>query len=362
MAEQNLPVPLDHAGARRVYLGGRNIRQLHGCPAPEDDYFPEEWIASVTEAAGADAAPGAGLSRLRDNASRTLRDLIASDPVSFLGEPFVQQHGESPGVLLKLLDAAERLNVQVHPSREEATQFWGLPFGKTECWYFLEGRQINGQPPCIYLGLRPEVQTEDLRQAFEQGDSQQVLACMHRFPVKAGETVLVGSGIPHAIGAGCFLMEIQEPSDITLRLERFTSSGVQIPDEICHMGAGYDAMFSMIHYPGLSREETWRKCFIPPVPLAEESGGRVTKLLDYSRCPYFSMDLIKVWKVLRFPEDDIFSGLFVLHGKGELLAGGQRFPLRAGDQFFIPAGCPAISLYAEEAIRLIRFFGPQVNR
>ena len=62
------PVMLDHAGAWRVYLGGRSIRVLRGENAPVDNHFPEEWIASTVEAAGAGALPGAGLSRLRSRA------------------------------------------------------------------------------------------------------------------------------------------------------------------------------------------------------------------------------------------------------------------------------------------------------
>ena len=141
---------LDHAGAWRVYLGGRSIRALRGENAPVDDHFPEEWIASTVEAAGAGALPGAGLSRLREAPYYTLRDKIASAPGFWLGEEFVRQHGPDCGVLLKLLDAAERLNVQVHPSRDNARRFWRSPYGKLECWHFLDGRSINGQLPYFY--------------------------------------------------------------------------------------------------------------------------------------------------------------------------------------------------------------------
>ena len=359
MTARNQPLPLDHAAAWRVYLGGRRLRQLRGLPDTPDDHFPEEWIASVTEAAGAGAVPGAGLSRLRDDPEQTLRGLIASDPPRFLGEEFVRRHGDSCGVLLKLLDAAERLNVQVHPSREDAGRLWGLPFGKTECWHFLESRRADGGQAVFYLGLRPEVTAAALRRAFDSGEPQRVLDCMHRFPARAGETVLVEGGVPHAIGAGCFLLEIQEPSDLTLRLERATASGSLVPDEVCHMGAGYDAMFSLIQCPGLSREETRARWFLPPAPPRSAEGGCVTRLLDYGRCPYFAMDRVEVRGTLRLPQEDVFCGLFVLSGTGELRSGDFACALRAGDQLFLPAGCPAPELKADGALRLIRFFGPQ---
>lgn len=133
MKQPNLPVLLDHAGAWRVYLGGSRIRALRGETDPQDDHFPEEWIASTVEAAGTGAQPGAGLSRVQEPPFPTLRDAIAASPEAWLGRDFVHRHGSSCGVLLKLLDAAERLNVQVHPTRESARELWGLPFGKAEC-------------------------------------------------------------------------------------------------------------------------------------------------------------------------------------------------------------------------------------
>lgn len=357
MPLQKAPVPLDHAGAWRVYLGGRRIRRLRGLPDSGDNHYPEEWIASVTEAAGAGAVPGAGLSRLRDAPDRTLQDLIDSDPAAFLGEGFFQRYGADCGVLLKLLDAAERLNVQVHPSREDARRFWNVPFGKTECWHFLEGRDGGGAAPVIYLGLKEDVTPDLLRQAFESGEPQRVLECMHRFPAIAGETVLIDGGIPHAIGAGCFLLEIQEPSDLTLRLEKATASGTRVPDELCHMGIGYDAMFSLIRFPGVSREEARKRWFVPPVPLAPSPGGRITRLLEYSRCPYFAMERIDVWDEMCLPQEPVFYGLFVLSGEGELPE--TCLPLRAGDQLFVPAGCPPLSIRARRPLQLIRFYGPQ---
>lgn len=151
------PVLLDHAGAWRVYLGGSRIRALRGEADLKDDHFPEEWIASTVEATGTGATPGAGLSRLRENPFPTLRSEITAAPEAWLGRDFVRRHGRDCGVLLKLLDAAERLNIQVHPTREDAKRFWGVPFGKMECWHFLDRRPVNGLPPCVYLGLRQEI-------------------------------------------------------------------------------------------------------------------------------------------------------------------------------------------------------------
>lgn len=359
MIHADFPVMLDHAGAWRVYLGGSRIRALRGETAPADDHYPEEWIASTVEASGAGAVPGAGLSRLRENRAVTLRELIAGAPEEWLGQDFCRRHGPDCGVLLKLLDAAERLNVQVHPSRADAMRFWGLSYGKAECWHFLDGRNTPGAPPVFYLGLKQEVTAPVLRRAFDSGDPQQVLDCMYQFPAVPGQTVLVDGGVPHAIGAGCFLLEIQEPSDLTLRLEKRTASGTRVADDLCHMGIGYDAMFSLIQYPQLSRAETQARWFVPPRMLQSSSGGTITQVLGYEHCPYFSMERIHVTGSLMLEPRPVFYGLFVLSGGGSLQCGNRKMTLVSGDQLFIPGGCPSIVLKAESPLCMIRFFGPE---
>ena len=351
------PVLLDHAGAWRVYLGGSRIRALRGDTAPMDDHFPEEWIASVVEAAGLGASPGDGLSRLRETPFSTLRSVIAEAPEAWLGEDFVRRHGADCGVLLKLLDAAERLNVQIHPTRKAAERIWGVPHGKLECWHFLNGRSIDGRPPCFYLGLRQEVTEKTLRQAFNSGISQRILDCMYRFPAVPGQTVLVEGGVPHAIGAGCLLMELQEPSDLTLRLEKRTASGTEVPDAQCHMGAGYDALFSMVQYTHLTREETREAYFIPPKVVENSPGGTVTQLLGHDRCSYFSMEQVDVRTSLTLKSCVAFYGLFVLSGHGSLQCGAKSIPLAPGDQLFVPGGALPVTLASK--LRLIRFCGPQ---
>ncbi len=289
------PIRLDHAGAWRVYLGGKRIRALYGEKDPRDDHYPEAWIASTTPAAGAGAVPEQGLSRQAEQPSLFLRDVIAASPDCFLGRAFVQAYGCHCGVLLKLLDTAERLNVQVHPDRSAARRLWDSLYGKTECWHFLPGRTIDGKPPVFYMGLREHVTLADFRRAFESGDPGQLLACMYAFEASPGQTVLVESGVPHALGAGCFALEIQEPSDLTLRLERRTASGSVVPDEICHLGIGYDAMFSLIRCDHLSREQ------LPQLRSLGETGDSFRKKsscccdrsLQSRKCQAFSAQQIR---------------------------------------------------------------------
>ena len=82
---------------------------------------------------------------------------------------------------------------------------------------------------------------------------------LHRVPVAPGDFVFVDGGVPHAIGAGCFMVELQEPSDLMVVAERFTPSGRRIPDAKMHGGVGWEKMFDVYEYEGRTFEETCAK-------------------------------------------------------------------------------------------------------
>jgi mannose-6-phosphate isomerase len=91
---------------------------------------------------------------------------------------------------------------------------------------------------------------------FEAQQIPEMINPLHRIPLKQGDVYLVEGGIPHAIGKGCFLIEVQEPTDLTLRTERITPRGHSVPDLACHQSRGFDQMLDCFHYEGLTYEET----------------------------------------------------------------------------------------------------------
>ena len=255
------PIRLKSERAWRTYHGGRLIDAMHGDFSAHDSHFPEDWICSTVRAIN----PGRedvveGLSRLADS-GMTLKDCISADPVAALGADHVARWGESPGVLVKLIDAAERLGVQCHPDREKAHEFFNSPFGKTECWHIVgvrppvvKGLRSDGapavEPSCVYMGFKPGVTEAAWRNVFDRQDIPAMLGMLHRIEVKSGDTFFIEGGMPHAIGAGCLLVEIQEPTDYTFRTEKVTPQGFTIPEKACHYGIGFDNMFKCFHYDG----------------------------------------------------------------------------------------------------------------
>ena len=362
MIASDAPILLDRAGAWRTYLGGSMLAQLHGTTG-EDGHFPEEWIMSLVCArnAGREAYPNEGLSYLAGT-DVSLQSVLQEQPVAMLGRAHTAQLGATTGVLVKLIDAAERLTIQVHPDREKARALFDSDYGKTECWHILGGREIDGNTPCVYMGFRPGITREKWKALFEAQDITGMLEAMHRFEVKAGDTLLIEGGVPHAIGAGCFLAEIQEPTDYTIRTERLTPSGFPVADTMCHQGLGFERMFDCFDYVGLSAQEAQARWFLAPQTRRCE-GGVITTLVGAPATQLFSMELVTVETCLKLDAAETFYGLYVLEGAGCFTAGSKKISFASAQQFFVPqaAGALTIENTQHAPIRMLRCFGPVVS-
>ncbi len=132
---------------QRFYQGGAEIAGFRGLGAAADG--PEDWVASVTTAFGEQRA---GLSPLPDG--RTLAEAIAEQPEWFLGAEHVAAYGTDTGLLVKLLDAGQRLPVHCHPDQAYSRAHLGCSHGKTEAWIVLT---TSGEDACVYLGFRDDI-------------------------------------------------------------------------------------------------------------------------------------------------------------------------------------------------------------
>jgi len=346
------PIFLKPSYAWRSYKGGSYIAKLKG-EKGEDSNFPEEWIMSVVRAEN----PGRediveGLSM--DFEGKFLRDIISYDPKSILGVRHFNMFGETTGVLLKILDAAERLAVQVHPSKEMAKKLFDSPFGKTECWHIIDTRD---EEACVYIGFKKNVTREKWTELFKNQDIEGMLNCLHKFDVKNGDTFLITGGTPHAIGKGCLLVEIQEPTDYTICTERYCLDGSVRPDEKLHKGLGFERMFDCFDYYGVSHEEADKKWHIPKTIIESKEEYVLNELIGYKDTKMFSMREILVNESYTIDISDVFSGIYVLDGEGIL--DGKN--LKAGSQIFMPANCPKTLVVntGKKPLRMVRFFGPE---
>lgn len=141
-----------------------------------------------------------------------LREEIAKDPNAWLGPDHVRAFGVDTKILVKLLDAGQRLPIQAHPSGAWAQANIGARHGKAEAWYLLHAGDV-------YLGLTQDATLEKLKSLVDAQDVETMLNLMHRVPVKAHQTVYVPHGTLHAIGKGILTAEIQQPEDLSILLE-----------------------------------------------------------------------------------------------------------------------------------------------
>jgi len=349
------PIRLASARAWRTYTGGSLIDRINGTGDGKDSHFPEDWIMSTVRAINAGREEIVEGLNMIDGTDMTLRDLVAADPAATLGAGHVARWGETCGVLVKVIDAAERLAVQVHPDKPHARAFFNSPFGKTECWHILGGRTIDGEEPCVYMGFKPGITQADWRRCFDEQDIPAMLGWMHRLPARPGDTFLIEGGVPHAIGRGCLLMEIQEPTDFTLRTEKVTPQGLRLSELQCHGGIGFDRMFACFAYEGLSEADVRRRWCPVPRTLAQSAAFTCRELVGPAETPCFTLMRYDIRESCAFPAADGFSGLYVFAGRGRLRSAAGDVPVTPGSQFFVPAACAPFTLAAAPAAPLVIF-------
>lgn len=290
--------------------GGRRLAD-HGIELPEGQKIGESWEI-------ADRSDGASKVVEGPLKGRSLRGLMLSEGDSILGASRPSRHDNFP-LLVKYLDASEPLSVQVHPTHQEADRLSVTDGGKSECWYILDAEP----GALIYLGLRPDVDAATFAKAVDSDDIGDLL---QTYPVSKGQFVFVPAGTVHAVGAGITLVEVQENSDITLRIHdwgRVDDAGQ--PREL-HID---DALLA-IDFGGVP---------VGPVdPVFQDCGDsdRIAALGDYET---FSVDLFDVAGELDLDTSGLAQVYVVTRGQGELILPDEssKWSLRTGEAWLIPA-------------------------
>lgn len=226
--------------AARFYRGGRRITELRGEP-PAAEFEPEDWVGSVTPVNG--EAP-AGQTVLPGG--RLLADEVAADPHRWLGRAHTEAFGADPMLLVKLLDAGQRLPVHAHPDGAWAAAHLGASHGKTEAWYILS-------PGVVHLALARDLSREKLDDIVERQDTPTMLDAMHRLEVGRGDVVHVPAGVLHAIGEGILLVELQEPEDLSILVE-WDGFAIDGPAK-GHLGVGFETALDAVERTARTRAE-----------------------------------------------------------------------------------------------------------
>jgi mannose-6-phosphate isomerase len=349
----------------RTYRGGKKLEIWEGLDNPKDSEFPEEWVASVVNIRNPEREhiKNEGLSKIKLEGYEdlTLKEVIESDPEAFLGKEHFEKYGTNTGVLIKIIDSLGRLTIQVHPDKKFALEEFNSNYGKTESWYILGGRQVDGESPYILLGFKEGVTKEKWKTLFENQDIDGMINCLNKIEVLPGEVYFIEGGVPHAIGSGCFLIEVQEPTDYTIRLERKTTDGNEISDFLCHQGLGFEKMFDCFHYESLSLEHVLNRWSVSPKVLFKNDDAEEWVLIGKEETNLFGLNKIVVNNSYKITSGSKFSVLVVVSGEGKIVYEQGEQYIKQGDFLFIPAGLGHMEVIAFSNIKfeLARCFPPR---
>jgi mannose-6-phosphate isomerase len=316
------------------YAGGEGIDRFRGEPGTEG---PEDWVGSVTRfppallPAGAD--PRTGVTRLADG---TLLDsALGSDAVGWLGADLSRLFGREPGLLVKLLDAGERLPVHCHPGRTFAAEHLKSRFGKNEGWIVLAAKPESQ----IWLGFSRDVDSEELRGWVEKQDVEAMLAALNVFRPDVGDVYYVPAGVPHAIGTGVTIIEVQEPTSFSV-LAEYRSFGVD--ESAATLGLGWDLALSCFDLHAYTGE--MRRVLLPEPVTTNQASGSLTRLYDTTSEPFFqAYRADAAGSVVRIGGPQ-FRVLIVEEGAGMLLYGDATEAVARGETWVVPHGAGELAL------------------
>lgn len=303
--------------------GGRNLEQLYAKRLPPNLPIGESW--EISDRPGDESIIAAG-----PWTGKTLHQIMLERPVKLLG-PLPEMPKRFP-LLIKIIDAREKLSLQVHPPALQAAQLGGEP--KTEMWYVAQA----GPAAELFAGLKRGVTRAEFEKQLADGA---VANCFHRIPVKAGDALFLPSGCVHALGAETMVFEIQQNSDTTYRVfdwNRLDADGRPRPLHLAQSLASIDfADFE----PSLLPAATF-----PGHP------GTIRPLV-HDKLFQVSLRRLKSGGALAAGGGRM-TILAVVEGALRVHAGGQSTALPAGGFCLIPACCRDAMAQAEADVAFLQ--------
>lgn len=230
-------------------------------------------------------------------------------------------------VLIKFIDAAKALSIQVHPSDDTAKAELGEE-GKAEMWYV-----VKAEPRAfLYYGLNQQLSKEELRKKIEDGTVCDVL---NKVYVHEGDVFFILPGTIHAIGAGLVIAEIQQNSNSTFRVYDFKRKGPDGKERELHINRAIDVID-----------------YTPIVPSKIEDNNSMTlrhgKIQHLFESKYFKVTKITCTEEMpMFAEGDTFHSLLFVKGEGTIECQGKKYQFCGGDSYYIPAGIKMYNIKGE---------------
>ena len=302
-------ITFDSLYMERVW-GGRELEKVFGRELPTNESpYGEAW--EMTDRTDEQSLVNHG--PLKGN---SLNELWQSKRDDIFGSGF--EDTQRFPLLIKILDARDKLSIQVHPPAAIASELGGEP--KTEMWYIADA----APDAKLYVGLKAGVTKADFHDAIEKGEVGEAVHCI---TPKRGDSIFIPSGRLHAIGAGLLIYEIQQNSDTTYRVFDWNRMGLDGNPRELHI-------------------EPSMRCidFDDVEPNMDQPNG-----INLARCPYFSVDRINIAAnaALTNPDTERFSIVTVI--SGEIESGDGRIH-KTGDFLLLPRTCEALRARTDSCI------------
>jgi len=286
-----------------------------------DKIIPFKHLSTVMENVGESWE----ISGVKDNETiaagdgRSLNQLVRDMKGRLVGEANYQRFGDEFPLLIKLIDARQDLSIQVHPTDEIAHR-QGRERGKTEMWYVMD----SAPDAKLYNGLKLQITPEQYKQMVADDTICDALA---QYSVKEGDCFFIPAGRIHAIGAGCFLAEIQQTSDVTYRIYDFKRKDKDGNYRQLHTQEASES----INYTVLDDYRTHYQ------PRTNESQLLV-------ECPYFTTAVYDLTEAMTidYSELDSFVILIGMKGEGTLTIDGETVAFSAGETILVPASAQEV--------------------
>lgn len=311
---------------KKVIWGGSAICPFKGITSVENG-VGESWELSHVEGNYSVVANG-------ELEGKSLDDLIQSYGKQLLGEKVVERFGTTFPLLIKFIDARDNLSIQVHPDDELAKKRHNS-FGKTEMWYVIKAEKDAG----LYSGFSQQIDADEYVKRVENNTIMDVL---QRYDVHEGDVFFLPAGRVHAIGAGCFIAEIQQTSNITYRIYDYNRKDAQGNGRELHTELAKDA----IDYTLYPDYRTHYK-------------ARTNSTVALADCKYFTTNLLDLDTIMvrDFSNLDSFVVYICMEGKASMRDNkGNELFVQQGQTVLIPADTEVVTISPAPGAKFMETF------
>ena len=315
----NEPIFFEQNRVFRVYTGGKLFSDFFGDDST-DGFYPEEWVASSVRALNEGSTDiYEGVSRIK-NTDLYLNDAIDKYRTEILGKK------NDLGILTKILDSAIRLPVQAHPDKAFSEKYFNSKYGKEESWIILATRPDAK----IFYGFKDGVTMEDFEKAIDKSEikSNDMENLLCSIEVKAGDVIYIPAKMVHAIGSGCLLLEVQEPTDFTIQPERWCGE-YKLSDNEMYLGLDRDKALECF-----DMSKTYPAPLTPKI-IYEADGVKYEAVIDEEITTSFAVRTV----TLNGGSFELSRGAavyVVTEGQGTIKGDNYIKEIKKGDYFLMP--------------------------